>query len=230
MSGVTPTASDPDLEREKWRAELRLRERELSLREEELCFKNREVQRSRWANPLVLAVLAAALAAAGNAAVAYINGAAQRELEVARTKTQETIEETKAEAARILEVIKTEPKVALQNLAFLCDVGLIKNPERVAAITEYIKKTPPGKGPSLKAVGYNPRVALAESLTLDLESARLRQEARQLERQLEEFTASGMVPKELLENIRAANKAHDEADRTLEKHRKEFSKAIEGLK
>jgi hypothetical protein len=230
MSGVTPTASDPDLEREKWRAELRLRERELSLREEELCFKNREVQRSRWANPLVLAVLAAALAAAGNAAVAYINGAAQRELEVARTKTQETIEETKAEAARILEVIKTEPKVALQNLAFLCDVGLIKNPERVAAITEYIKKTPPGKGPSLAAVDYSP----AKSLTQTLESARLRQQARQqarqLERQLEEFTSSGMLPKELLENIRALNKADDEFDNILEKHRKELSKAIEGLK
>lgn len=147
MSGVT--ASDTNLEREKWQADLRLRERELSLKEDGLRFKHREVHRSRWANPLVLAVLAAALAAAGNAAVAHINGTAQRELEVARTTSQETIEETKAEAARILEVIKTDPKVALQNLAFLVDVGLITNPERRAAITEYLKKTPPGQGPSL---------------------------------------------------------------------------------
>jgi hypothetical protein len=149
MSEVAPSTNEPGLERERWQAELRLKERELSLQEEELRFKQREEQRSKWSNPLVLAVLAAALAAAGNAAVAYINGAAQRELEQARGEGQKTVEETRAEAARILEVIKVDPKLALRNLSFLTEVGLIQNSARRNAITEYVKKTSPSEGPSL---------------------------------------------------------------------------------
>jgi hypothetical protein len=67
---------------------------------------------------LVIAILATALAAAGNAAVALINGSAQRkleetrataarELETSKTAAQFELERTKAEAGRILEVIKT---------------------------------------------------------------------------------------------------------------------------
>lgn len=163
MSAFAPITGDSNFEREKWQAELRLRERELSLREDELRFKNREQQRSRWANPLVLAVLAATLAAVGNAAVAYINGAAQRELETARTTAQGTIEETRAEASRILELIKTgDPISARRNLEFLSETGLITNRERHAAIKEYLKKTAPKEGPVL------PRPRSTDSLMEEL--------------------------------------------------------------
>jgi hypothetical protein len=146
MSEVAPTTSDPGLEREKWQAELRLKERKLSFREEELRFKQREQQQSKWSNPLVLAVLAAALAAAGNAAVAYINGGAQRALEEARGVGQENLEEKRAESARILEAMKGDP---LKNLSLLAEVGLITNSARRDAIVEFVKKTSPSKGPSL---------------------------------------------------------------------------------
>jgi hypothetical protein len=142
MSEVAPTTNDPGLEREKWQAELRLKERKLSLREEELRFKQREQQQSKWSNPLVLAVLAAALAAAGNATVAYINGGAQRELEEARGKGQEIIEERRA----VAEAMKGDP---LKNLSLLVEVGLITNSARRDAIVEYVKKTSPSNGPSL---------------------------------------------------------------------------------
>lgn len=128
-------ADHPSFEREKWQDEVRLRERELTLRERdqklrelELRLKRRDEQRSRWGNPLVLAVFAAALAAFGNAAVALINGIEQRELQRTGTEASQALEETKAEATRILEVIKTNdvPR-ARSNLEFLTQTGLITN-------------------------------------------------------------------------------------------------------
>jgi hypothetical protein len=84
--GVTSkTDEKPDFEREKWEADIRLRERETAVNESEQKVRHREVEarveelkRSRWANPLVMALLAAALAALGNAGVALINGIEQR--------------------------------------------------------------------------------------------------------------------------------------------------------
>jgi hypothetical protein len=51
MSEQTPL----EFEREKWLGEYELRKREIEIKE-------REQSRSRWSNPVVLAVLAAALA------------------------------------------------------------------------------------------------------------------------------------------------------------------------
>src|SRR5262245_35498578 len=125
-------------EREKWTAEHKLRERELTLKEKELEDNRKEMHSkrkeewwARWTTPLVLAVLAAAVAAGGNAYVAYLTGGAQVALEREKSNAERTIEETKAEAARILEVIKTgDPEKAKANLAFLSEAGLIADPTR----------------------------------------------------------------------------------------------------
>jgi hypothetical protein len=133
---MTPDDSSPadvSAELQRWQAELRLRERELDIKERAAALeagqKSREFdakladQRwARWTNPLVLAVFAAALAAGGNAWLAYVNGAAQRDLELTRSNEQIKlerekaegqlrIENSKAETARILEVIKTVDSV-----------------------------------------------------------------------------------------------------------------------
>lgn len=64
-----------------------------------------------------MAILAATLAAVGNAIVAVVNGLEQRQLE--RQKGEET---------RILEMIKTgDPDKAAENLKFLLDSGLIES-------------------------------------------------------------------------------------------------------
>src|SRR5689334_11702260 len=88
-----------DLEREKWRDELRFREREIAIKEKEqqghegeLRLKTREQERSRWTNPLVIAVLAASVAASGNAIVAWLNA-----------YEQQRADSTKAEQARDLD-------------------------------------------------------------------------------------------------------------------------------
>ena len=144
------TESETARERELWREELRLKERELALKES-------EHQRSRWTNPLVLAVVAAALAALGNAVVALINGsqqraleASQRALEETRANNEQVIEETKEEAVRILEVIKAhDDKSVRQNLKFLIEAGLITNDKRRSALQTYLRNTPEDEGPRL---------------------------------------------------------------------------------
>lgn len=175
MTGPSDTIdASPELQR--WQAELRLRERELDIKERaaalEAAQKSREFdakladQRwARWTNPLVLAVFAAALAAGGNAWLAYVNGAAQRDLELTRSNEQIKlerekaegqlrIENSKAETARILEVIKTDDsEKAAVNLGFLLEAGLISDPARKAALKTFLEKRQPGEGPSIPPAG-----------------------------------------------------------------------------
>jgi V8-like Glu-specific endopeptidase len=94
---------------------------------------------SSFANPLVVAILAAAVAAAGNAMVALVNGQQTRR-----------VEEVRAEASRILEMIKTgDPDTAAENLRFLAESGLISDPERREAIQTFLAARSPGQGPAL---------------------------------------------------------------------------------
>src|ERR1700680_2103465 len=125
-----------ELEREKWRGEFSLREKEIAIKErdqidrqEELRLKFQEQRRSRWTNPLVLAVFAAAIAASGSAVVAWLNGYQTHRADL-----------TKAEADRILEAIKTNnPDKAATNLGFLLEAGLIENPETKGPLEKYLK-------------------------------------------------------------------------------------------
>jgi hypothetical protein len=139
MSDPSPDTPDPTFEREKWEADLRLREREIALKERELDAKIIEQKRDRWRSPLVLAILGAILAAGGNAW-----------LEQRRTEGQQTIEEAKAEAARILDMIKTaNPDKAAENLDFLVKAGLIENQIRRVKLERFLKERPKGKGPNI---------------------------------------------------------------------------------
>ena len=144
VSGAAKNSSaDAPTEREKWQAECNFRERELrrsevetDIKREELKLRRDELGRSRLTNPLFLAVAAAAIAAAGNGYVAYTNGISQRELE-----------DRKSEQARIQEMIKTgDPDTAARNLQFLVDSGLIADPDRVAALKQYLRGRKPGSG------------------------------------------------------------------------------------
>jgi hypothetical protein len=140
MSEQTPL----EFEREKWLGEYELRKRELAIKE-------RDESRSRWSSPLVLAVLAAATAALGNAAAIWLNGIEQRNLETTKTEQARILEESKAEAVRILEVIKTgnnSDKAAI-NLKFLLDAGLISDADRRKNIEKFLVSRAAGEGPAL---------------------------------------------------------------------------------
>jgi hypothetical protein len=160
--------AEPDFAREQRRAEIALRERELVLKE-------RDSARAVWSNPLALAIFAAAVAAAGNAVVTWLNDNAQRDLE-----------ERKAEAGRILEIVKTgDPDKAANNLQFLIETGLIVDPERLKAMKAYLATRKPGEGP---VVGAAPAPSITPSIIHGLED-RLREEAAGL-RQKEKDTGS----------------------------------------
>jgi hypothetical protein len=133
-------------DRERWSAEISLREREVAVKEREqqtredaLDHQRDESRRSGWRNPLVLALIAAAVAALGNAVVVLINGTLQRQLE-----------DRKAEQLRILEMIKTaDPDAAARNLEFLLKAGLVQDSELANRISAFLKQRVPGTGPSL---------------------------------------------------------------------------------
>ena len=61
-----------------------IKERELVIKEKELALKERELYRSRWANPIVVAIIAATLAAVANIYLSYKNAADTERLEQMR--------------------------------------------------------------------------------------------------------------------------------------------------
>jgi len=89
-----------------------------------------------------------------------MNGRAQVDLETTKAEQSRVLEEGKAEAARILEVIKTgnDPEKAAENLKFLVDTGLISDAGRRKNIQAFLDSRKPGQGPSLP-----PAAALAQS-------------------------------------------------------------------
>jgi PAN domain len=141
---------DVDFEREKWREELILRQRELSLKERdqanrdaEVEFKRKELNSSKWRSPLVVAIFAAAAAALGNAGVTLVNGVLQRDLENTKSDAELRIEESKAESGRILEMIKTQDtEQAANNLRFLLDTALVVDPKRAEKLRAYLLTRP----------------------------------------------------------------------------------------
>jgi hypothetical protein len=95
-----------------------LRLRELTLKEREIAIKERELRQSKWANPLVVGVLAAAVGLLGNAWVAYLNNHATQKLE--RLREQSNL---------IVEVVKTgNPEDACNNLNFFVKMNLVDDP------------------------------------------------------------------------------------------------------
>lgn len=100
----------------------------------------------------MLAVLGATLAGLANLAVAWKTGRDQLELAQNKNAEEKSIEETKAESARILEIVKaSDPDRAAQNLAFLLDSGLITSQNLKDRIAAYLEKRKGGQGVSVQA-------------------------------------------------------------------------------
>jgi hypothetical protein len=177
MSEQTPL----ELDHERWLREYELRKREIEIKE-------RDQSRSRWSSPVVLAVLAAALAGLSNAAVTLQNGLEQRKLEAEKAGQAKIIEETKAEAARIFEVIKTgDADKSATNLKFLVDTGLITNSDRIEKIQAFLDHRLAGGGPALPAATDALLVALTK-IGADIKSTSQRSTSQdEFDRQLKQM-------------------------------------------
>ncbi len=145
-----PALTTDSFERAQWQAECKFRDREITIKEreqdgkdEELALKKAEQATSHWKNPLVVAIFAAAVAGLSNAGVAFLNGSAQRALEA-----------QKAEQARIFVMIKTGSQdTAAENLRFLLNAGLIRDPDLHRDLTKFLDTRKPGSGPVLPLEG-----------------------------------------------------------------------------
>jgi GH24 family phage-related lysozyme (muramidase) len=129
---------------------------ERSFRERELAQRERERSAARWRSPLVVAILAAAVAAGGNAFVAYTNNDAQRKLDAQQS-----------EEARILVMIKTgNTESAAANLRFLLQAGLITDAKVRHSLKSFLDHRRPGTGPSLPTSNAPSVVSRFEGLVL----------------------------------------------------------------
>lgn len=155
-------------------------EQDHALRREELQLKQDENKRARWNNPLTIAIVAAALAGFSNAAVTFVNGVQQNSLQNDKQKDDFQLERSKAETARILEMIKTGDKdAAASNLEFLLETGLVQDAEVVEKLKVYLKNRPPGGGTALPPAGGASFDFLASSALVDMQ--------RELSTELEKF-------------------------------------------
>jgi hypothetical protein len=161
MSNVSPTP----FEREKWEAEVRSKERELAIKEAEVATKRQEVEikekelifkerkvtvketelhRSHFRNPLLYTAVAAVAAALITGQVAIYN-------ETSKSQAQQDIERGKADAALILEMIKTnnDSEKARANLNFLITAGLLSDKARKSELQSFLSG--PNQVPTLAA-------------------------------------------------------------------------------
>ncbi|MCJ2125100.1 SPOR domain-containing protein [Methylobacterium sp. J-077] len=147
------SATSAPSEREKWEADNSIRERELAtkqkeaftneaklnLQRDELDIRIKEHNRSRFTNPLFVAVVTGVLTVAVSTVSLIWNANVQREIEA-----------SKAKAARILESLKANsPDKAADNLDFLIKSGLLTEPGRIEKINTYLRARKPGEGPNI---------------------------------------------------------------------------------
>ena len=157
-----PVAAPSDFERQKWQTDVDLRRQELAIKEQEQSRLAVEAVRSRWWNPLVIAIVGATIAAFGSIVVSWWNG-----------RVSQQTESLKAESARIIEAIKApDLEKAKENLRFLLAAGLIGNPV-AANVKKYLDSQPPGRGPLLSSFSWpQPPVPGAEPAVLSLSMSR----------------------------------------------------------
>jgi len=127
--------------------EITAREREVTNSERDVALREIELKRTRWGNPLVLALFAAAIGLIGNIFVARVNN----------TSTQD-LERIRAQSNLILEAIKTgNPDAACKNLLFFVNLGLVRDQDK--AIHGQCDSAPIGP-PSLPAFAPPPTMSV----------------------------------------------------------------------
>jgi hypothetical protein len=115
----TPINSDLSLEERKFALDQDLRTQEMSLKARELAIKENEAQRSRWLNPTVIGLIAAASGLFGNMFVALVSSI-----------NSQRIEKFKAQSNLIVQAVGTgDQKSACRNLISFIRLGLLEDPQ-----------------------------------------------------------------------------------------------------
>jgi hypothetical protein len=115
------TRHSSSLDERKFFSDQKAKERELGLLEREVLVKERELARSRWLNPTVLGLFAAALGLLGTLIVAERNNSSSRQLE-----------NVKLQSSLIIQAISTgDATTACKNLLFFRKLGLLEDPRNL---------------------------------------------------------------------------------------------------
>lgn len=149
-------ATDPKLGQDALdrKRELDIKEREVAAKEREVLAKEEELRRSRWLNPTVIGLFAAALGLIGSVIVARVNNA-----------NTQTVERLQSEANITLQAIKTgtgNTDDACKNLTFFVSLGLVHDPER--KIANQCKNAPAGP-PSLPSTNEPVPRSMSQEIT-----------------------------------------------------------------
>lgn len=144
--GTTPNIPviDPAQDALDRKRELDIKEREVAAHEREVLAQEEELKRSRWLNPTVIGIFAAAFGLIGSVFVARVNN----------SNTQE-VQRLQSEASITLEAIKTgtgNTDAACKNLLFFVSLDLIRDPNK--KIENQCKGAPAGP-PSLPTAQVN---------------------------------------------------------------------------
>lgn len=134
------------IDQQRWEVERGFREREVAAKERDLTLQEadmdlrRKAQASQWHNPLAMAIFAATITLVSNSVLTYLNG--QQTLK---------LESNKAEFSRVADMLRTggDPDKAAALLTFLVDVKLLRDPDVVAGLRNYVANRKPGSGVSL---------------------------------------------------------------------------------
>ena len=116
---ITSPTKDLSLEERKFAFDMEIKAQEMSLKARELALKENESQRSRWLNPTVIELIAAASGLFGNMFVALIS-----------SSNSQRIEQFKAQSNLIVQAVGTgDQKSACRNLIVFIHMGLLEDPE-----------------------------------------------------------------------------------------------------
>jgi hypothetical protein len=146
-SAPAPAPSATDLRERK----LEIREEEVSLRERLADLREKDSQRSRWRDPLFLAIVAAVVGLIGNLTVTFIQG-----------RENIAAEKLKGQSDLILQAIKTNESDSARNLAFFVKLGLLDDPNHNIEKFIAAQGAPslPGGGPSAPSRASSRRASL----------------------------------------------------------------------
>jgi hypothetical protein len=113
-----PDGTAQSLEERRLEFEMRSRARELALRRRELVLRQAEFRRGKWSSPVVVSLLAAAVALVGNMVVAFLNDRASLESSL-------IVEAVKADTGN------WDPSHACDRLTFLAGAHLLRHADEI---------------------------------------------------------------------------------------------------
>jgi hypothetical protein len=133
MDGAEADSNQPSLDERKFAQESAWRNRELALKEREISAKESELRKSRWLNPTVIGLFAAAIGLIGNLVVAFLNNENSRK-----------VERSRGQSSLIIQAVSTgNPQAACKNLISFIRLGLLDDSSGTMSRCESAPETIP---------------------------------------------------------------------------------------